>query len=115
MLIPLQTLQKMENETRVYPYGELICPCNRTYNSRCEQDWNPSEGYTMLTSSINPLKGMLNELQGKKNPGDNVVTTLNLETLQGRHRNELGSKRGAVVAMDPETGKILVMREPAIL
>lgn len=36
------------------------------------------------------------------------MTTLNLKLTRAA-QEELGSKKGAVVAMDPETGKILVM------
>ena len=62
----------------------------------------------MLTSGLNPFLSTINELKGKKNPGNNVVTTLNVE-LSKAASNALGSKRGAVVVMDPETGKILAM------
>ena len=44
----------------------------------------------------------------QKNPGNNVVTTLNVG-LSKAASNALGSKRGAVVVMDPETGKVLAM------
>lgn len=98
---------KNGEETRVYPYGELFAHVIG-HTTHGATGLESTEGYTMLTSSINPLKGMLNELQGKKNPGDNVVTTLNLKLTRAA-QEELGSKKGAVVAMDPETGKILVM------
>ena len=62
----------------------------------------------MLTSGINPLVGAFNELKGEKNPGNNVVTTLNV-SLSKAASDAFGSRRGAAVAIDPETGKILAM------
>ena len=49
-----------------------------------------------------------NEFQDKKNQGDNVVTTLDTN-LQEAAYDALGSNKGAVVVMDPSTGKILAM------
>ena len=51
---------------------------------------------------------MMNEIRGKKNPGNNIVTTLNLNLSQVAS-DALGSRKGAVVALDPVTGKILAM------
>ncbi|MFR4126786.1 MAG: penicillin-binding transpeptidase domain-containing protein [Roseburia inulinivorans] len=48
------------------------------------------------------------ELQGEKNTGDNVVTTLNYD-LQDTAYEALGKYDGAIVVMEPSTGKILAM------
>lgn len=45
---------------------------------------------------------------GEKSPGDNVVTTLNTKLQQAAY-DALGNNRGAVVVMEPATGKILAM------
>ena len=50
----------------------------------------------------------MDNFKGKKKPGDNVVTTINYK-LQKTAYDALGSYRGAVVAMEPSTGKILAM------
>lgn len=95
------------DEIREYPYNGLFSHVV----GRVEQGktgLEASESYTMLTSNINPIVGMFNELQGKKNPGNNVVTTLNVKLSQVAS-DALGSHRGAVVVMDPETGKIVSM------
>ncbi len=95
------------NETRVYPYDGLFAHVvGRTTHGATGLE--STEGYTMLTSDINPLVGMFNEIRGEKNPGNNVVTTLNLKLSQVAS-NALGDKKGAVVVIDPETGKILAM------
>ncbi len=94
-------------ETRVYPYGGLFAhTVGRASHGRTGLE--STEGYTMLTSGINPVLGAVNEIRGQKNPGNNVVTTLNLNLSQ-IISNALGSKKGAAVALDPETGKILAM------
>ncbi len=49
-----------------------------------------------------------NELAGAKNLGDSVVTTLDMELQQAAYA-ALGDRRGAVIAMEPDTGKILAM------
>lgn len=95
------------NEVRVYPYGGLFAhTVGRTSHGRTGLE--STEGYTMLTSGINPLIGVTNEIRGLKNPGNHVVTTLNVNLSQIADR-ALGSQKGAVVAIDPETGKILAM------
>ncbi len=94
-------------EYRYYPYDGLFAHVvGRSTHGKTGLE--SSEGYTMLTSEINPLLGAINELKGEKNPGNNVVTTLNVDLSQAAS-DALGSHRGAVVVMDPETGKILAM------
>ena len=98
---------KKGNETRVYPYSSLFAHVVGRL-SHGKTGLESTESYTMLTSGVNPLISVYNEFRGKKNPGNNVVTTLNLKLSQAAG-NALGSRKGAVVAMDPETGKILAM------
>ncbi len=94
-------------ETRVYPYGSLFAhTVGRVSHGKTGLE--SSESYTMLTTGINPLFGMFNEARGMKNPGNNIVTTLNVNLSQTAS-SALGSKRGAVVVIEPDTGKILTM------
>lgn len=98
---------KSGNEFRRYPYDGLFAHVIGRI-SHGKTGLEAAEGYTMLTSSIHPLIGALNELKGEKNPGNNVVTTLNV-SLSKVANSALGSQRGAAVAIDPQTGKILAM------
>lgn len=98
---------KKGEETRVYPYGELFAHVVGRL-SHGKTGLEATESYTLLTSGIHPVLGMFNGLQGKKNPGNNVVTTLNV-TLSQVAGEALGNRKGAVVAIDPETGRILAM------
>lgn len=98
---------KKGKESRNYPYGSLFSHVvGRTSHGKTGLE--ASEGYTMLTTGINPLYGVINEIRGKKNPGNNVVTTLDVKVSKAAY-NALGSHRGAVVVLDPETGKIISM------
>lgn len=95
------------NDTRVYPYDEVFCHVvGRTKNSMTGIEKN--QCYPLLTSHSNPLKQLTNTFRGEKNQGDSVITTLDAK-LQKAAYNALGSHKGAVVAMEPSTGKILAM------
>ena len=50
----------------------------------------------------------MREFSGQKNPGDDLYTTLDLE-LQKTASDALGDRKGAVVVMEPDTGRILAM------
>lgn len=98
---------KNGEEYRNYPYGSLFAHVvGRSTHGKTGLE--RSESYTMLTTGINPLYGIINEMQGKKNPGNHVVTTLNVKVSKAAS-DALGSHRGAAVAIDPETGKIVCM------
>lgn len=94
-------------ETRVYPEG-------RTYahvvgyadngKAGLESDYN----FELLRSHAFLLERVVNEIEGEKNQGDTLVTTLD-DALQKAAYQALGSQRGAVVALEPESGKVLAM------
>lgn len=94
-------------ETRSYPEGRTFCHVvGRTSHSLTGIELD--QCYPLLTSHNNPIKQLGNTLQGQKNQGDDVVTTLDAD-LQRVAYDALGSQRGAVVALEPSTGKILAM------
>ena len=64
--------------------------------------------FELLTSNAFFLEKLRNEFQDQKNTGDTVVTTLDVE-LQQAASDALGGNKGAVVVMEPDTGKILAM------
>lgn len=98
---------KKGEDTRIYPYGELFAHVVGRL-SHGKTGIEASESYTLLTSGIHPLFGMMNGLKGEKNPGNQVVTTLNVRLSQIAY-DALGSEKGAVVVLEPDTGKILCM------
>ncbi|MCD8369493.1 MAG: penicillin-binding protein 2 [Clostridiales bacterium] len=94
-------------ETRVYPYGSLFAHVVG-YSDHGKTGLESLANFYLLSSNGNLLERTLNELADVKNIGDNVVTTLDGE-LQQIASDSLGDRKGAVVAMEPDTGKILAM------
>ena len=56
-------------------------------------------------SSADNLQGILDQLQGKRRQGDEVVTTLD-PAAQRTALGALGEHKGAVVALDPRSGAV---------
>lgn len=94
-------------ETRKYPYDSLFSHVIG-YSTMGKTGLEDLAHFYLLSSHINLIEHTFRELVGGKNPGDTVVTTLDLE-LQQAASNALGDRRGAVVVMEPDTGKILAM------
>ena len=95
------------NETRVYPHGEMFCHVVG-YNSYGRAGLELEQNFNLLRSHVNIMSKLGNEIEGHKNPGDTVVTSLRYD-LQETAINSLGGARGAVVVMEPSTGRILAM------
>lgn len=94
-------------ETRNYPYGPLFAHVVG-YTAKGKTGLEALANFYLLTSHVNLIEQTVNELSGKKNLGDNVVTTLDLG-LQQAASDALGGRKGAVVVMEPDTGKVLAM------
>ena len=98
---------KNGNDTRYYPYENMFCHVvGRVTNSMTGVEL--SQCYPLLTSHANPMKQLIDNFKGEKKPGDNVITTLDYK-LQKVAYDALGNHKGAVVAMEPSTGKVLAM------
>lgn len=94
-------------ETRVYPYGSLYAHAVG-YDSHGKSGLESTENFNLLTSNAFFIERLVKEFQEEKNVGDNVITTLDT-TLQQAAYNALGNYKGAVVVIEPSTGKILAM------
>lgn len=94
-------------ETREYPYGNMFAHVVG-YTANGKTGLESLENFELLTSNAFFLEKIKQEFKDEKNIGDNVVTTLDVE-LQEAAYDALGSYRGAVVVMEPSTGKILSM------
>lgn len=94
-------------ETREYPLGTLFTHVVG-HSSAGTTGLEAIANFNLLSSHVNLLQKTFDELAGQKSAGDNVVTTLdvNLQTIAS---DALGDRRGAVIAMEPDTGKILAM------
>lgn len=96
------------SETRVYPYEYLFVHSVGYSAANGKTGLESLANFYLLSSHVNLIEKIVNELRNVKNIGDNVVTTLDLD-LQKAASDALGNNRGAVIAMEPDTGKVLVM------
>ncbi len=94
-------------ESRVYPHGDMyahVVGYSANGMSGIEKDAN----YNMLRSNSFFLTKIVNEIAGKKNQGDTVVSTVD-SRLQSAAYNALGNNKGAIICIEPSTGKVLAM------
>jgi peptidoglycan glycosyltransferase len=95
---------------RTYPTRELFAQTvgysfTDLGQSGIERYRNPAlDGETSATN----LQAILDQLQGKRRQGDEVITTL-APAAQHTAISALGEHRGAVVALDPRTGAVEAM------
>jgi len=95
------------NEIREYPYGKMYAH-SVGFVGKGKTGIESTYNIYMLNSSINPVYEAITELKGEKNPGDDVVTTLDSK-LQKVAYDALGSYKGAVLVMNPDNGEIRAM------
>ncbi len=94
-------------ETRVYPYEDIFAHVVGYYDNG-KSGLESLANYQLLTSHSFILDQIINEFQEEKNDGDTVVSTLDA-SLQITAYNALGDYNGAIVVLEPSTGKILAM------
>ena len=94
-------------ETRFYTYGKMFSHVTG-YSKNVKTGLEKQLNFTLLNSHIDFMEELTCELSNEKKMGDNVVTTLRFD-LQKAAYEALGNYDGAVVAIEPSTGKILAM------
>ena len=94
-------------EERSYPYNNIFAHVVG-YDTNGKSGLESEANFQLLSSHEFFLNQIRNEFMGTKNTGDTVVSTLNAD-LQTTAYNSLGDRKGAVVALEPSTGKILAM------
>lgn len=96
-------------ETRVYPYSNMFSHIvgysTEKYGRSGIESWM---NFNLLRSNAFFLEKTVNQITDEKSIGDNIETTLNY-SLQSVAYQALGEYDGAVVVMEPSTGKILAM------
>lgn len=95
------------NEYRYYPNGNMFAHVVG-FSTYGRSGLELSSNYYLLTSNANIVERVRNSVYDEKNMGDTVVTTLDYN-LQSTAYNAMGYAKGAVVVMEPDTGKILAM------
>lgn len=94
-------------EKRVYPYGRVFAHAVG-YDSNGRGGIELSKNPQLLTSHAFLLEQVENGFKDQKNPGDNIITTLDAKLQQVAY-DALGNNQGAVVVMEADTGRILVL------
>jgi peptidoglycan glycosyltransferase len=95
------------NETRNYPYGRLFAHVVG-YSVKGKTGIESLANLSLLRSNVDFVQRAENEIQGEKSPGDSVITTLDVDIQQTAY-DALRYYEGAVIVMEPSTGKILAM------
>lgn len=101
------TVTENGEEIREYPYANVFSHVIG-YASNGKSGLEASCNYDLLTSHASVISQIRIEEKDEKQQGDSVVVTLNAQ-LQSVAYQALGSYNGAIVAMEPDTGKILAM------
>lgn len=94
-------------EHRIYPYENAFAHIVG-YSHQGKTGIEALADIDLLQSNMSIYDQILFELTEKKSFGDNIVTTLDKD-LQLKAFELLGNNKGAVVAIEPSTGKILCM------
>jgi len=102
-----QTEVEDGREVRVYPYGEMFSHVTG-YSQKVKTGLERQANFTMLRSHAFFLEQFLCELTEEKKLGDNAITTVRYD-LQEVAYEALGEYKGAVIVMEPSTGKVLTM------
>lgn len=94
-------------EARFYPYQEMfahVVGYSQNGKAGLEQKYN----FDLLTSDIPFYEKLYREFTDTKSPGNQIITTLSVELQQVAYE-ALGDYKGAVVVLEPSTGKVLAM------
>lgn len=94
-------------ESRIYPYGKVFCHVVG-YNTNGRGGIEAVANYALLTSNESALSQLALDFAGEKKNGDTVITTLDVAWQQAAY-DCLDCEEGAVVVLEPSTGKIIAM------
>lgn len=95
------------NETREYPYGRVFSHVVGM-STRGKTGIEGLCNEQLTKSDNNIVKNAYNELSGKKKVGNNVQTTLDVQIQKAAYL-AMENNKGAIVVMEPSTGKVLAM------
>lgn len=100
-------LDQEQNETRVYPYDNLFSHIVG-YSTKGRMGVEALANYYLINTNTSLANKAANDVAERKNPGDNVYTTLDVE-IQQVADNQLNIYKGAIVVTEVSTGKILAL------
>jgi peptidoglycan glycosyltransferase len=102
-----ETIVDKDKEYRIYPYENVFAHIVG-YCQRGKTGIEALMNYDLLKSNVGLIEKTLNTISRNKTIGNNVITTLDAD-LQKKAHELLGNREGAIVAIEPSTGKILCM------
>lgn len=102
-----ETMLDKDKSYRIYPYENVFCHVIG-YSGLDKSGLEALVNYDLLKSNVNIIEKTVQSISKQKSVGDNVITTLDAD-LQKKAYELLGNRKGAVVAIEPSTGKILCM------
>lgn len=102
-----KTIATNRGDKRYYPYDNLFAHAVG-YSEYSKAGIELVGNYYLSESHANVMERLFHTLREEKNEGDSIVSTLNYD-MQKTAYDCLGSANGAVVVMEPDTGKILAM------
>lgn len=100
-------LDDNENETRIYPYGKAFAHAIG-YDKKGKMGVESLGNFYLINTNIALNQKVSNDVAGRKNPGDNIYTTLDYE-LQRVADSQLNVYKGAIIITEVKTGKVLTM------
>ncbi len=95
------------SEVREYPYENLFSHVIG-YSTKGKTGVEELMNYYLIQSNAPLNEKMVNDMENKKNPGDNVYTTLDVSVQEAAYK-ALGVYDGAIIATNPKTGEVLAM------
>ncbi len=96
-----------QNETRVYSYGSIFSHV-LGYATKGGMGIESMADYYLISSNISAIAKAQNDMNGVKNQGNSVYTTLDVN-LQKVADAMLGDYDGAIIVTEVKTGKVLAM------
>ncbi len=107
--VVVATTQNMEDGTeyRYYPFGNMFAH-TLGYATKGGAGLEAKQKIKLLTAHVSFLEQIKTEFMNQKLTGDTMIVTLNY-LLQSYCYEQLGGRNGAIVVMEPKTGKILAM------
>lgn len=100
-------LDAQGNEERVYPYGNTFSHVVG-YSTNGRMGVEAYSNYYLINSDISIGQKAANATASKKNPGNNVFTTLDVD-LQETAAKALSTYKGAAIVTEVKTGKVLAL------
>lgn len=104
------TKKAIDGYERSYPTGEIAAPITGFYSHKYGRVGlelafdNYLSGQTRVSSIDDYMKRLL----GREAPGNNMTLTVNMD-MQRIAMRALGSRKGAIVAINPKTGAVLAL------